>query len=169
MGGTVNPEIVYGFGATARYKQVDFNVFFQGNGKTHRFIGGVASNFLPGSSQGAMGNVLTNYNDRWTPENPSEDVFYPRLSYGANTNNSQNSTWWLRNMSMLRMKDIEVGYTLPKRWMSRIGLENIRLYAKGSNLLTFSAFDLWDPELDTQNGAKYPIMKSVSFGIDVNF
>lgn len=93
MGGTVNPEIVYGFGATARYKQVDFNVFFQGNGKTHRFIGGVASNFLPGSSQGAMGNVLTNYNDRWTPENPSEDVFYPRLSYGANTNNSQNSTW----------------------------------------------------------------------------
>ena len=169
MGGTVNPEIVYGFGATARYKQVDFNVFFQGNGKTHRFIGGVASNFLPGSSQGAMGNVLTNYNDRWTPENPSEDVFYPRLSYGANTNNSQNSTWWLRNMSLLRMKDIEVGYTLPKRWMSRIGLENIRLYAKGSNLLTFSAFDLWDPELDTQNGAKYPIMKSVSFGIDVNF
>ena len=169
MGGTVNPEIVYGFGATARYKQVDFNVFFQGNGKTHRFIGGVASNFLPGSSQGAMGNVLTNYNDRWTPENPSEDVFYPRLSYGANTNNSQNSTWWLRNMSMLRMKDIEVGYTLPKRWMSRIGLENIRLYAKGSNLLTFSAFDLWDPELDTQNGAKYPIMKSVLFGIDVNF
>ena len=73
------------------------------------------------------------------------------------------------HMSMLRMKDIEVGYTLPKRWMSRIGLENIRLYAKGSNLLTFSAFDLWDPELDTQNGAKYPIMKSVSFGIDVNF
>ena len=169
MGGTVNPEIVYGFGATARYKQEDFNVFCQGNGTTHRFIGGVASNFLPGSSQGAMGNVLTNYNDRWTPENPSEDVFYPRLSYGANTNNSQNSTWWLRNMSMLRMKDIEVGYTLPKRWMSRIGLENIRLYAKGSNLLTFSAFDLWDPELDTQNGAKYPIMKSVSFGIDVNF
>ena len=169
MGGTVNPEIVYGFGATARYKQVDFNVFFQGNGKTHRFIGGVVSNFLPGSSQGTLGNVMTNYNDRWTPENPSEDVFYPRLSYGANTNNSQNSTWWLRNMSMLRMKDIEVGYTLPKRWMSRIGLENIRLYAKGSNLLTFSAFDLWDPELDTQNGAKYPIMKSVSFGIDVNF
>ena len=169
MGGTVNPEIVYGFGATARYKQVDFNVFFQGNGKTYRFIGGVASSFLPGSSQGTLGNIMTNYNDRWTAENPSEDVFYPRLSYGANTNNSQNSTWWLRNMSMLRMKDIEVGYTLPKRWMSRIGLENIRLYAKGSNLLTFSAFDLWDPELDTQNGAKYPIMKSVSFGIDVNF
>lgn len=169
MGGTVNPEIVYGFGATARYKNVDFNVFFQGNGRTYRFVGGVASNFLPGSSQGSIGNILTNYNDRWTEENPTQDAFYPRLSYGANTNNSQNSTWWLRNMSMLRMKDIEIGYTLPKRWINSIGLANIRVYAKGSNLLTFSAFDLWDPELDTANGAKYPIMKSFSFGLDVNF
>lgn len=169
LGGTVNPEIVYGFGATARYKNVDFNIFFQGNGRTYRFIGGVVSNFLPGSSQGSLGNILTNYTDRWQPDDPRQDVFYPRLSYGANTNNSQNSTWWLRNMSMLRVKDVEIGYALPKHWVSSIGLANIRVYAKGSNLFTFSAFDLWDPELDTQNGAKYPIMKSFSFGLDVNF
>ena len=169
MGGTTNPEIVYGFGGTARYKNVDFNIFFQGNGRTFRFIGGVAGHFLPGSSMGAMGNVLTNYNDRWTEENPSQDVFYPRLSWGTNSNNSQSSTWWLRNMSMLRMKDIEIGYSFPKHWVTTIGLSNVRLYAKGSNLLTFSAFDLWDPELDTSNGAKYPIMKSFSIGLDVNF
>lgn len=169
MGGTVNPEIVYGFGATVRYKNVDLNVFFQGNGKTYRFIGGVSNNFLPGSSMGAMGNIFTNYNDRWTEDNPSQDVFYPRLSWGTNSNNSQNSTWWLRNMSMLRMKDIEIGYTLPKQWTNAIGISNIRLYAKGSNLLTFSKFDLWDPELNTNNGAMYPIMKSFSLGFDVNF
>lgn len=169
MGGTVNPEIVYGFGATARYKNIDFNIFFQGNGQTYRFIGGVVSNFLPGASQGSMGNILTNYNDRWTQENPKQDAFYPRLSYGTNANNSQNSTWWLRNMSMLRMKDIEIGYTFPKHWINSVGLANIRLYAKGSNLFTFSSFDLWDPELDTANGAKYPIMKSFSFGLDINF
>ena len=169
LGGTVNPEIVYGFGATARYKNVDFNVFFQGNGRTYRFIGGVASNFLPGSSQGAMGNIFSNYNDRWTEENPSQDVFYPRLSWGVNANNSQESTWWYRNMSMLRVKDIEIGYSFPKQWVSKIGLSNLRLYAKGSNLFTFSQFDLWDPELDTNNGAKYPIMKSFSIGLDVNF
>lgn len=169
LGGTNNPEIVYGFGATARYKNVDFNIFFQGNGRTYRFIGGVVSNFLPGSSQGTMGNIFSNYNDRWTEENPSQDVFYPRLSWGVNANNSQESTWWYRNMSMLRVKDIEIGYTLPKAWMNKIGLSNIRLYAKGSNLFTFSQFDLWNPELDTQNGAKYPIMKSFSVGLDVNF
>ncbi len=169
MGGTVNPEIVYGFGASVRCKNVDLNVFFQGNGKTYRFIGGVSNNFLPGSSMGAMGNIFTNYNDRWTEDNPSQDVFYPRLSWGTNSNNRQNSTWWLRNMSMLRMKDIEIGYTLPKQWTNAIGISNIRLYAKGSNLLTFSKFDLWDPELNTNNGAMYPIMKSFSLGFDVNF
>ena len=95
-----------------------------------------------------MGNIFSNYNDRWTEENPSQDVFYPRLSWGVNANNSQESTWWYRNMSMLRVKDIEIGYTLPKAWMNKIGLSNIRLYAKGSNLFTFSQFDLWDPELD---------------------
>lgn len=167
IGGAYNPEIVYGFGGNASYKNVDVNIFLQGNGRTWRFIGG--NNFLPGSTMGAMGNVLANYNDRWTPENPSQDVFYPRLSYGSNENNSKNSTWWLRNMSMLRVKDIEVGYRLPKTWIGHIGLSSVRLYLKGSNLLTFSGFDLWDPEVDTSNGAKYPIMKSVSFGLDINF
>lgn len=169
LGGTNNPEIVYGFGATSRYKNVDFNIFFQGNGRTYRFIGGVANYFLPGTAMGSMGNIFSNYNDRWTAENPSQDVFYPRLTWGTNTNNSQNSTWWLRNMSMLRMKDVEIGYTFPKRWINQIGLSNFRIYAKGSNLFTFSAFDLWDPELDTNNGAKYPLMKSFSFGFNIDF
>lgn len=167
IGGTYDPQIIYGFGANATFRNVDVNIFFQGNGKTYRFIGG--NNFLPGSTLGAMGNVLDNYQDRWTPENPSQNVFYPRLSYGENENNNRNSTWWLRNMSMLRMKDVEVGYRLPKEWIGKIGLRSVRLYLKGSNLLTFSGFKVWDPEVDTGNGMKYPIMKSLSFGLDVNF
>ena len=169
MGGTVNPEIVYGFGGNIRWKNLDFSFFFQGNGRTHRFIGGPVNNFLPGASQGAMGNILSNYNDRWTEENPSQDVFYPRLSWGPNSNNSQNSTWWYKDMSMLRLKDVEIGYSLPHRWMDKIRVESIRIYLKGSNLATFSDFKLWDPELDTQTGAKYPIMKSMSIGFDINF
>lgn len=167
IGGTYDPQIVYGFGANASYKNFDFNVFFQGNGKTWRFIGG--SNFLPGSTMGTMGNILDNYNDRWTVENPVQNAFYPRLSYGPNENNTQNSTWWLRDMSMLRMKDIELGYRIPQRLTNQIGIKNLRVYVKGSNLLTLSHFKLWDPEVDTGNGAKYPVMKSVSFGLDVNF
>ena len=167
IGGTWDPQIVYGFSANVSYKNFDFNVFFQGTGRTFRFIGG--DHFLPGSSMGAMGNIFTNYQDRWTPERPRQDVFYPRLSYGPNENNTQNSTWWLRNMSMLRMKDVELGYTLPKEWVSHIGLSRFRLYVKGNNLLTFSRFKLWDPELGTGNGSKYPIMKAFSFGLDINF
>lgn len=169
MGGTVNPEIVYGFGGNLRWKNLDFSFFFQGNGRTHRFIGGPAANFLPGASQGAMGNILSNYNDRWTEDNPSQDVFYPRLSWGPNSNNSQNSSWWYKDMSMLRLKDVEIGYSLPHRWMDKIRLESIRIYLKGSNLARFSSFKLWDPELDTQTGAKYPLMRSVSIGFDINF
>lgn len=164
IGGTYDPQIVYGFGFNASYKNFDFNVFFQGNAKTHRFIGG--QNFLPGSG---LGNILSNYQDRWTVDNPRQDVFYPRLSNGVNENNNQQSTWWLRDMSMMRMKDIEVGYNLPKNLLNHIGLSAIRFYVKGTNLLTFSKFDLWDPEINSSNGAQYPIMKSVSFGLDINF
>lgn len=164
IGGTYDPQIVYGLGLNASYKRFDFNIFFQGNAKTHRFIGG--QHFLPGSG---LGNILSNYQDRWTSENPRQDVFYPRLSNGTNENNNQNSTWWLRDMSMLRMKDIEVGYNLPKSLLSHVGLSAVRFYVKGTNLLTFSKFDLWDPEVNTSNGAQYPIMKSVAFGLDINF
>ena len=167
IGGTYDPQIVYGFGANVGYRSFDVNIFFQGNGRTWRFIGG--DNFMPGSTLGTMGNILDNYQDRWTPENPSQDVFYPRLTYGQNENNTQNSTWWLRNMSMIRMKDVEVGYRLPKTWMDRVGIRSLRVYMKGTNLLTFSGFKLWDPEINTGNGMKYPIMKSLSFGLDVNF
>ena len=167
LGGTTDPQLVYGFGTNLSYKNVDFNIFFQGNGNTWRFIGG--EGFLPGSSMGAMFNIYDNYQDRWTPDNQSQDVFYPRLTYGRNDNNLKNSTWWLRNMSMLRVKDIEVGYRLPKAWITKAGVKSLRLYLKGSNLLTFSGFKMWDPELDTGNGMRYPIMKSLSVGVDVNF
>ncbi|MDD4516307.1 TonB-dependent receptor [Massilibacteroides sp.] len=165
--GTTDPQLVYGLGGNIKYKNFDMNIFFQGIGKTYRFIGGTG--FMPGSSMGAMYNIFDNYQDRWTPENPSQDVFYPRLTYGQNENNSKNSTWWLRDMSMLRMKDLEVGYSFSKSCLVPMGVKSLRLYLKGTNLLTFSKFKMWDPELATSNGMKYPIMKSVSFGLDINF
>lgn len=167
IGGTWDPQIVYGFGANIAYKNIDVNVFFQGTGRTWRFIGGTG--FMPGSTMGSTYNIHANYQDRWTPENPSQDVFYPRLTYGENENNNKNSTWWLRDMSALRMRDIEAGYTLPRQLTQKYGVSSLRFYVKGTNLLTFSKFKMWDPELDTNNGMKYPIMKSISFGLDINF
>ncbi|WP_081852617.1 TonB-dependent receptor [Prevotella sp. 10(H)] len=165
IGGTWDPQLIYGFGANVGFKNWDFSFFFQGNGRTYRFIGD--ANFLP--SANGLGNFLTNYDDRWTVDNPSQDVFYPRASLSRNDNNNQQSTWWLRNMSMLRMKDVELGYSLPKKWMEKVGVANMRLYLRGNNLLTISDFKLWDPEVDTATGAKYPIMKSISLGFDINF
>jgi len=167
IGGTFDPQIIYGFGANIRYKNIDFGFFFQGNGKTYRIIGG--SNFIPGSGRGALGNIYSNADDRWTLDNPRQDVFYPRLSDGQNANNTQNSTWWLRDMSMLRLRDVELGYNFSKELMQKIKLGGGRIFIRGNNLMTFSKFKLWDPELDVNNGLRYPIMKSYSFGFDINF
>ncbi len=167
IGGTFNPEIVYGFGANISYKNIDFGFFFQGVGKTYQLLGG--ENWLPSAAQGATGNMFTNVDDRWTKENPSQDVFWPRLYYGSHSNNEQASTWWLRNMSFLRLKSLELGYSLPKEWLKHAGVENLRIFARGSNLHTFSSFKLWDPELDSTNGLRYPMNRSFSFGLSVNF
>lgn len=168
IGGTVDPRIVYGFGGNVNYRDWDMSFFFQGIGDSHRIIGGT-SFFIPGSGAGVLGNIYTNYNDRWTEENPSQDVFWPRLSNGDNTNNSVASTFWKKNMDFLRLKTVELGYTLPKEITKKIQAKNIRFYVSGNNLFYFSKFKLWDPELGTADGLKYPSMRSVMFGIDLSF
>ncbi|MBZ4042340.1 TonB-dependent receptor [Flavobacterium hibisci] len=165
IGGTTDPQIVYGFGNTTKYKQFDFSFFFQGVAKSERIIGG--ANFIPGSGQGTLGNIYSNYNDRWTEENPSQDVFWPRLSYGTNANNSVASTWWKKDMSFGRLKTLELGYTLKKAVAEKIKLQGVRVYCSGNNLFYISDFKLWDPELGTSNGLKYPTTKSILFGLDV--
>nr|MBP8026718.1 SusC/RagA family TonB-linked outer membrane protein [Parabacteroides sp.] len=167
IGGTWNPQIVYGFGLNFQYKNFDFGFFFQGNAKTYRLIGG--SNFIPGSGDGSMGNILSNYQDHWTVDNPDQNAFWPRLSSSRNANNTQESTWWLHDMSMLRLKNVELGYNFSKKKLLPAFIQSARLFVTGSNLLQFSGFKLWDPELDTSTGLRYPIMKSASFGLEVNF
>ena len=99
-------------------------------------------------------------------ENPHAK--YPRLSYGYNDNNNRNSSYWLRNGSYLRLKTLEVGYTLPKKIVNRIHFNNIRIYMIGTNLITWSKFKMWDPEMNSSNGATYPLAKSVTVGLNVN-
>ena len=167
IGGTRMPEIIYGFGSTVRYKLVDFGFFFQGAGRTWQILGG--ENWMPGTALGATGNVYSNIDDRWTSDNPRQDVFWPRLAYGVNANNEQASTWWLKDMSFLRLKNLELGVTLPRNFTKRAWIDRFRLFARGSNILTLSKFKLWDPELETTDGLKYPIIKSFSAGVNINF
>lgn len=167
IGGTYDPKIVYGFGVSMEYKGFDFSFFFQGNGKTTYAIGG--ESFLPGSNAGTQGNIFTNVDDRWTVDNPRQDAFYPRLQMGINNNNRQVSSWWMRNMSSLRLKSIELGYSLPKPVISKMQIKGLRVFATANNPLQFAKFKLWDPELGVGNGMRYPIMKSYSVGLNLNF
>ena len=166
IGGTRVPEIIYGFGANVKYKAFDFGFFFQGAGKTDQILGG--ENWLPGSVLGA-GNIFSNVDDRWTTENPSQNVFWPRLGNKAVENNVRVSTWWLRDMSFLRLKNVELGYSFPRSLVTQLGVRDCRLFVRGSNLLTFSKFKLWDPELETTDGLKYPQMRAISVGLNINF
>ncbi|MBN2766361.1 MAG: TonB-dependent receptor [Paludibacteraceae bacterium] len=166
IGGTENPEFVYGFGLNTTYKRVDFGFFFQGNGRTYRMIGR-GNNFLPGAALGATGNIFTNATDAWTEDNPREDVFYPRLHMGYNANNAQASSWWLKDMSLLRLKNVEIGYSAPKRMLANTPFEYGRIFVRATNLFHLSGFKLWDPELSTDNGLKYPIMSTISMGLQI--
>lgn len=174
IGATTKPNMIYGFGISASWKGLDINVHFQGAGKTSFFIEGATVHAF---SAGEWGNILSDVanSNRWidheisgtmATENPNAS--YPRLSYGGNSNNYRQSTFWLRNGSYLRLKTLEVGYSIPKPLVNKIRFNNIRLFLRGSNLLTFSSFKLWDPELGSSTGTEYPLAKSLTLGLSVN-
>ena len=168
IGGTYDPEIVYGFGANMAYKGFDLGFFFQGTGNTYQIIGG-DSYFIPGSGQGLRGNLYSNYQDRWTVDNPSQDVFWPRLHEDPNQHNYRSSTWWRVDRSFVRLKTVELGYSLPEKLLKKAYIKGLRFYVSGNNLFYLSNFRLWDPELNSKNGLKYPPMRSFLFGLDITF
>lgn len=162
------PEIVYGFGTSIKYKNFDISFFFQGSGNFTNKLAG--NSLIPGSGAGGLGNIFSNVDDRWLPENPyNQDVFWPRLSSYNSENNTKESTWWLINSSFLRLKNAEIGYTLPKMWQRAVAMRNARLFLRGTNLLTFSPFKMWDPEMGSNNGLKYPNQRICSIGFEVTF
>ncbi len=167
IGDTHIPEINYGFGASVGYKGFDLSAFFHGVDNVTRVIGG-------GPLYGQSGNILVYgqiysevADNRWSARNPDPNAEYPRLSMVENRNNTQSSTFWQRDMSFLRLKNLELGYNLPKKWTDPIKMSSVRLYIQGQNVFTFSKFKLWDPELDTSYGGIYPQMRVFNFGLNV--
>ena len=165
------PTTVYGFGFTIGWKDLSVGMMFQGVAGAERVLNGSSVN--PFNGGGGSGNLYSNIGDRWTEEKPDQNAFYPRLSYGSETtsniNNFQKSTWWVRNMNFLRLKTLQISYNLPKPWVNKVHLKNAAVYVMGTNLFTLSRFKLWDPELNTDNGASYPNTTSYSVGINFTF
>ncbi|MFA7492377.1 MAG: TonB-dependent receptor [Proteiniphilum sp.] len=170
------PRVQYGFATSAQWKGFDFNIFFRGAGKSDFFFGG--SGFYPFNGE-KTGNVLTIVNDqknRWTPASYSGDpatenpnARFPRLSYGNNTNNNRNSTFWLADASYLRLKTMEIGYTFPKAWTQKMAMNSLRFSIIGDNLHVWDKVKLWDPEQASGNGAVYPLTRSYTAVLQMSF
>ena len=166
---TTKPNLIYGFGMSAKWKGLDVNVHFQGSGKSTFFIDGTTVQMFSGGD--GWGNVLKEManGNRWilgVNEDPNAE--FPRLTYGQNPNNYQKSDYWLRDGSYLRLKTLDIGYSLPTALVNKIHLNRVRVFFVGTNLLTFSDFKLWDPELGVSDGKKYPLSRTFSLGVSVN-
>ncbi|WP_407429254.1 SusC/RagA family TonB-linked outer membrane protein [Arcticibacter sp.] len=173
LGNPYIPQVVYGFGLSAGYKNFDLSGFFQGQARVSFFIDPArTSPFIQSPDNQFIGNtqLLKAFADNhWSEDNQNLYALYPRLGAEAGSieNNTQTSTWWLRDGSFLRLKSVELGYSLPASVSQKLNIKKMRIYFNGLNLLTFSPFKLWDPEVGG-NGFAYPIQKVFNVGINVN-
>jgi TonB-linked SusC/RagA family outer membrane protein len=178
LGYPTTPEIVYGFGFSVGYKGLDFSTFFQGLGRESFWIDAKATapfvsyyypnETLPGKPENQL---LKAYADsHWSEDNQNLHALWPRLSTTAvgNDNNSQPSTWFMRNGAFLRLKQIELGYTLPQHLTTRLYMQSLRIYVNSTNPFCWSNFDLWDVEMGG-DGLGYPVQKVFNIGLQMNF
>lgn len=159
IGDAFEPAVTYTFNAGVQFKGLDFAVFFHGISNRNVFLNGTYFWALQNDN-----NVPDMALGRWTPETATTAT-YPRLSTLPNDNNYQNSSFWMRSGAALRLRNVELGYTLPKAWQEKIRLNNLRVYVNGTNLLTWSGLDGVDPE----RLGGYPPLKSYNLGITARF
>ncbi|KAA2240297.1 TonB-dependent receptor [Chitinophaga agrisoli] len=168
IGLPTTPQIIYGFGISMGYKNFDLSMFFQGLARESFFIRPDSIAPFVSNTVGSSQLMQSIADSHWSDENQNLYAFWPRYSTSHVANNEQQSTWWLRDGSFMRLKSVELGYTLPKAWIRRLYISNARFYCSGLNLLTFSHFKLWDPE-QAENGFSYPIQKVFNVGVNINF
>jgi len=165
MGYPSSPEIIYGFGLSCGWKHFDLSCFFQGLAReSFQMNATTTSPFVNGQNA-----LLKAYaDDHWSENNRNVYALWPRLSPTIISNNVQGNNWCLRDGSFLRLKSLEFGYSLPVSLISMARITKLRLYFSGTNLLTFSKFKLWDPEMGG-NGLGYPVQKVFNFGLQLSF
>ncbi len=171
MGYPRSPEIQFGLPVTIQYKDFDFSVLFQGALNSNIMLRDAAVFDFPNFDQDKIGRVRGLHLDRWTPETASTAT-YPALHIGTHTNNkNSNSTLFMYDGKYVRLKNIELGYSLPRHTIRFAGLSNVRIYAQAQNLVTWDKLgdvDV-DPEISDGSGDWYPILKVFNFGVDVTF
>ncbi len=164
LGNTI-PRFTYSLNLNAAYKNFDISAFFQGVGKRDGYlVGNAIQPFLLG------GTAYEYQKNRWTIENPDPNAVFPRLAFGE-TNNTQLSDFWMKSAAYLRIKNIQIGYVVPRNILQGLGVSSLRIYLSGENLYTFTKFwNGWDPEISpVSNGAYYPQVKTINVGINLKF
>ena len=174
IGLPTSPEIIYGFGYSLGWRGLDFSIFFQGLANESFWID-ASTNYNPSKNIAGTAPFVNNtqllkaYADsHWSGDNRDIYALWPRYSAYSNKNNSAVSTWWMRDGAFLRLKQLELGYTLPYKLTKKLGMDNLRVYFQGNNLLCWSRFKLWDPEL-ADTGLNYPIQRTFNVGVHVTF
>jgi hypothetical protein len=161
--GSTIPRYTYGFNINLNYKNVDFSMFWQGVGKADGYLN--SSAIMPFFNGGT---AQEQHKDRWTQENQNLNAAFPRLAIGGQ--NQRNSTWWLKDASYLRLKNLNIGYNFSGGWLNILGINNVKFYLSGENLLTFDRFwDGFDPEAPVGSGSYYPQLKTYTIGLDIRF
>lgn len=170
------PRIYYGLNLNGGYKGFDLTLFFQGAAGHEVFTGG---DFMSPFVQQGLGNGTTLWLDHWRREDPSDmnsawlPGEMPALRPTGFSANESNNTWTMQKASYLRLKTVEIGYTFPKKWMGRAGIENLRIYVNSFNPLTFTSrngmMKYMDPENKDSAFRYYPQMKTFNFGVNLTF
>ena len=168
--GCTNPKFYYGLNITASFKGFDFSMLMQGLGGHQRRIGSYMAYAFYNNGQIQRWQV----DNRWTTANPDKWAKYPRLeTLNMNSTNLQTSDYWVKDASFLRVKNVQIGYALPKSFTKQIGIENARVYVSGQNLYNFKSFyQGWDPENEISTGdapSFYPINSIYAFGFNFSF
>ena len=177
--GNSTPRFRTGITIDASWKGIDFSMFWQGVLKRDWYPG--ENNMLFWGTTGSgqwWSTALAKHMDYFRAEGTAEDryganvnAYYPRPLF--NNKNHQTQTKYLQNAAYMRLKNLQIGYTLPKSWVAKAGLQNVRVYVSGENLLTITSLTkLIDPELagyGWQGGMSYPLSRTYSFGLSVNF
>ena len=166
--GSSDPKIIYGFNINAGWKGIDLSLMFNGAAGVKRLFDGYE---VYGNFSGDAAHPATIWRDAWTPDN--HDASMPRIFYDTNSASSSRSVqsdFWLQDTSYLRLKNLQLGYTLPKGWLNSVGVENIRIYYSVENLLTFDKMKInIDPESTSQRLSSYPLLRTHAFGVNVPF
>ena len=176
--GNNTPRYKFGLTLDAAWKGWDFRVFFQGVAKRDLWLDGCY--FWGANAQGNewQSTGFVEHWDFWRPEGDpvgaNLDAYYPKVNFDGGRN-AQVQTRYIQNGAYIRMKNIQLGYSLPEAWIKNAGMSSVRFYVSADNLLTFTSLsDIFDPEATgslagTGPGKLYPLQKVISLGVNVNF